>query len=63
MNIPVAIYYYPLIFYKVQITTDYKKIIRKFLVLSVAFAKMGTILTCHTGNNSHKKKVDWFFGV
>ena len=45
-------------FYKVQISTNYEKIILKFvvLVLSITLARLATMFALCKGNNSYKKK-------
>jgi hypothetical protein len=46
-----------MISYKVQISTNCKKIILKFYVLSIVLGWMGTILPTSKGNNFYEKKI------
>ena len=41
-------------FYNVQISTNYEEIILKYIVLSIALARQGTILPVLGCNNSYK---------
>ena len=49
-----------LIFYNVQISTNFEKIILKFVILSIALAWNGYHIAHSKGNNSHQKLVITF---
>ena len=50
-------YLYPLILYKVQISTNYDKNILKFVVLYIALTRLDTMLPISKGNYCHKNGI------
>ena len=45
-------------FYKVEISTNYEKIILNFVVFSITLTRQGTILPVVRGNNSYQKGIE-----